>query len=727
MALFDGLSLALVIFAGVRAHRFFAAYVPKEAVAPRWLTSVGLLLVATFLVVDMLVWLTPAATLGPLESVHPSLTWPAVLIGMGLFFLGSRRARQSRATQGLSDRTRLRILDAIIASSLTSFTLREPDGTFVYLNETYANTMRSMGIDPDTLVGKKLDDVLPQAGSDQTSENIIESVVRSGTPRENYRFKPARIKDDRFFLANFIPIKNDAQQVQYVVTTNIEVTETWRMQRSIEEQKRQRQVLLDALPVNVSVVDESGRYEFANEALAKRFGTTSAAMVGSDFGVFLPEPHSGQMREHMAQVLQGETQQFELTMADPKGQIRETELTYIPRINDSGEVTGFVTLGVDVSEKRALERQLQQAQKMEAVGQLTGGIAHDFNNLLAVIMGNAELLARRLDASNKKLDAILTAANQGKELTHRLLAISRRQPLEMSSVDLDVLTTSVTELLRRAITESINIELDIVQGLWWVKANPSQLENALLNLAINARDAMPEGGKLTIRCENTTRGPQDDDNPTASADTEFVLLTVQDTGTGMTQAIRERAFEPFFSTKEFGQGSGMGLAMVYGFARQSGGFIQLNSVQGAGTTVKLYLPRSTEPPEPTTAQDTETPQGNGQTILLVEDEAAVRDLAVAMLESLDYCVLPCADAASARAILTSDQTLDLVLSDVVLPGGESGPKLAKEVSAVRPELSFVFMSGYAPESVAESGSFELALTKPFRRQELARVVAEALP
>ena len=193
MALFDGLSLALVIFAGVRAlpTDFFAAYVPKDkAVVPRWLTSVGLLLVATFLIVDMLVWLTPTATLGPLESAHPSLTWPAVLIGMGLFFLGSRRARQSRATQGLSDRTRLRILDAIIASSLTSFTLRGPDGTFVYLNETYANTMRSMGIDPDTLVGKKLDDVLPQAGSDQTSENIIESVVRSGTPERTTDSSP---------------------------------------------------------------------------------------------------------------------------------------------------------------------------------------------------------------------------------------------------------------------------------------------------------------------------------------------------------------------------------------------------------------------------------------------------------------------------------------------------------------------------------------------------------
>ncbi len=384
----------------------------------------------------------------------------------------------------------------------------------------------------------------------------------------------------------------------------------------------------------------------------------------------------------------------------------------------------------DITEMVAIEERLRQAQKMEAVGQLTGGVAHDFNNLLAVIQGNAELLAEGGGSENAMMQAVLRASRRGAELTHRLLAFSRQQPLQPQATDLAKLVGSMTGLLKRTLGETIEIETAAKHGLAQVMADPGQIENALLNLAINARDAMPEGGKLIIECQDARL----DEayvarNPEAVAG-DYVVLAVSDTGSGMSAEVQAQAFEPFFTTKEVGQGSGLGLSMVYGFAKQSGGHVTIYNEKGQGTTVKVYLPRAEVVARgEEESQSAAIPQGLGETILVIEDDADVRALAVHMLEGLGYGTISVADASSADAKLADGTMPDLVLSDVVLPGGISGPEFARTACETYPGLKVIFMSGYATEAVKRSGflsSDKVLLNKPFQRKQLAKALREAL-
>jgi len=384
----------------------------------------------------------------------------------------------------------------------------------------------------------------------------------------------------------------------------------------------------------------------------------------------------------------------------------------------------------DITERAWAEEQLRQAQKMQAVGQLTGGVAHDFNNLLAIVLGNAELLSGKVGEDDPKLQAVMRAATRGAELTQRLLAFSRIQTLQPQVIDVDALVGSMTSLLSRTLGETIEIETRLAPRLWNATADPGQVENALLNLAINARDAMAGGGKLTIECANAVL----DEayvavNPEARTG-DYVVLAVSDTGSGMSAEVQAHAFEPFFTTKEVGQGSGLGLSMVYGFAKQSGGQVTIYSEEGQGTAVKLYLPRAQGAAK---AEDVppseEVPQGRGERILVIEDDPDVRDLAVNVLGGLGYRVIEVADAASAHKVLADGQAVDLVLSDVVLPGGTSGPEFAAEARAAHPGLKIIFMSGYPAEAAKRNGfvgSDSVLLNKPFRKLELARALRDAL-
>jgi nitrogen-specific signal transduction histidine kinase len=393
------------------------------------------------------------------------------------------------------------------------------------------------------------------------------------------------------------------------------------------------------------------------------------------------------------------------------------------------------TVGQVITEKKTIEAQIQQAQRMEAVGQLTGGVAHDFNNLLAVIQGNAELLAEKIGSGERSMQAIARAAKRGGELTQRLLAFSRQTPLNPRPIQVADLLDGMNDLL--AVSLGASVTLEVVGGDCGcaAMADPGQVENALLNLALNARDAMPEGGKLTIRCANASFG--EDNLPTladgARAEAgDYVMLAVSDTGEGMTPEVIARAFDPFFTTKPVGQGSGLGLSMVYGFARQSGGFATIESVPGEGTTVSLYLPQA----QSTTATaDTVTsadvPGGQGERVLVVEDDGDVRAFTVEMLEGLGYHVLEAADAAAARQLLDAhgNKGVDLLLSDVVLPGGTSGPRFADEALARLPDLKVIFMSGYpADEHDGQAGEIggHALLSKPFQRRVLATALRDAL-
>jgi nitrogen-specific signal transduction histidine kinase/CheY-like chemotaxis protein len=391
-----------------------------------------------------------------------------------------------------------------------------------------------------------------------------------------------------------------------------------------------------------------------------------------------------------------------------------------------------------MAERSAAQTQVRQLQKMEAVGQLTGGIAHDFNNMLAIIIGSLDLAKRRLagDEHPKRASAIdnaTTGAQRAATLTARLLAFSRRQPLEPRIVDANKLVGGMSEMLRRTIGETIRVETVLAGGLWRVHADPQQIENAILNLAVNARDAMPAGGRLTIETANTEL-----DDAYARVHDEvkagqYVLLSITDTGTGMTQGIIDRAFEPFFTTKEVGQGTGLGLSQVFGFIKQSNGHIKIYSELNAGTTLKLYLPRHVGPdPDeapPARADEGALPRGHAsEIVLVVEDEPQVRRMSVDVLRDLGYTVVHASDASQAITKLESHPSVSLLFTDVIMPG-MTGRQLADTVRAGRPDMRVLYTTGYTRNAIVHSGVVDHDvhfLSKPFTVMALARKVREVL-
>jgi len=391
--------------------------------------------------------------------------------------------------------------------------------------------------------------------------------------------------------------------------------------------------------------------------------------------------------------------------------------------------------------KRA-EESLRQAQKMEAVGQLTGGVAHDFNNLLTVILGGLQRIGRQLPGLEsspavQRIERARSMALQGVEravtLTRRLLAFSRQQPLNPAPVDANKLLTSICEILRRTIGEAISLETVFAGGLWQAFADPNQLENAILNLALNARDAMPDGGKLTIETANCHL-----DEAYASSVTEpvstghYVLIAVTDTGGGMDKVTQERAFEPFFTTKEIGKGTGLGLSQVYGFVRQSSGHVRIYSELGEGTTVKIYLPRHADGPaaieEANFRVDVARAIGM-ESILVVEDEPTLRNHTVEMLRELGYRVTEASNAVAALEILDRGEHFDLMFTDVVMPGGINGRQLAEEVIRRRPGMKVLFTTGYTRNAIVHHGRLDPGvqlLNKPFSFEELGAAIRKVL-
>jgi signal transduction histidine kinase/CheY-like chemotaxis protein len=385
----------------------------------------------------------------------------------------------------------------------------------------------------------------------------------------------------------------------------------------------------------------------------------------------------------------------------------------------------------DITEEKRGENRMRQAQKMETIGQLTGGVAHDFNNLLQIIMANIDLVLRRVTDEDlrKRLGNAMVGAERGSKLTRQLLAFARRQPLRPEPVNLGRVVRDLTEMLRRTLGESIEIEETTTAGLWAAMADRGQIENAILNLAINARDAMPAGGRLTLELGNAFL---DDEYARSHEDVksgQYVMVAVSDTGTGMPKEVIERAFDPFFSTKPEGRGTGLGLSMVYGFVKQSGGHIKIYSEMGHGTTIRLYLPRSLEgEPLPYTGGETVT-AGHGEMILVVEDDDDVRSAVVSMISDLGYRTIEAAHGAAALEILQQARPIDLMFSDVVMPGELQGRKLGQAAQEIRPDLKIIFTSGYTENSIIHNGRLDegvLLLSKPYRKEDLARKFRQVL-
>ena len=405
------------------------------------------------------------------------------------------------------------------------------------------------------------------------------------------------------------------------------------------------------------------------------------------------------------------------------------------------EAFAYTKLRQEVVRRERTELALQQAQKMEAVGRLTGGIAHDFNNLLTAILGNVDLALRRLGDGDERLKRSLNSARQASEraasLVQRLLAFSRQHPLEVRAVDANKLVQGMSELLRRTIGETITVESVLAGGLWKTAVDPNQLENALLNLAVNARDAMPGGGRLTIETANTYL-----DEAYVAANTtdvssgQFVLIAVSDTGSGMNKEVIERAFDPFFTTKPSGSGTGLGLSMVYGFVKQSGGHIKIYSEAGEGTAIKLYLPRLMDENqvEPWSPPEHAGERKNGaddrpDQILLVEDDEEVNRFSSEVLREEGYHVISTHDAAAGLRLLDANPDIKLLFTDVVLPGGMNGRQLADEALRRRPNLRVLFTTGYTRNAIIHHGRLDAdvdLLTKPFTSDALAKKVRQIL-
>jgi PAS domain S-box-containing protein len=403
----------------------------------------------------------------------------------------------------------------------------------------------------------------------------------------------------------------------------------------------------------------------------------------------------------------------------------------IPERDAAGNVR-WLGIYQDVTEMKRLDDRLRQAQKAEAIGQLTGGVAHDFNNLLGIISGNLELLrdaVKERPELHELADGALTAVDRGAALTRGLLAFARQQPLDPKPIDINKLVTDLVPLLRRTLGETIRINFVGAEEPWQCEADDSQLQNAIINLAVNSRDAMPEGGELTIETANVSLDANYAEAHTELIPGDYVMLAVSDTGIGMAPETVAKAFEPFFTTKGLAGGSGLGLSMVYGFAKQSHGHVNIYSELGHGTTVKLYLPCIRNPQALGPELAPVAPARGHEKILVVEDDDAMRRLTCRLLTALDYTPVEAASGPDALIVLGNNPDVALVLSDVVLPGGMRGPQLAERVKAVRPDIKFVYMSGYTDNAIVHHGRLDPGaklLQKPFRRSALGDIIRGVL-
>ncbi|SHK57971.1 PAS domain S-box-containing protein [Bradyrhizobium lablabi] len=564
------------------------------------------------------------------------------------------------------------------------------------------------------IIGPQIEQVM-RGGGATWHENQLVPVTRHGRLEQVY------------WTYGYSPIDED-DGIGGVLVVCRDVTEDYLAAVKLRERSRIWNVTQDMLVI----VDRNGVWRTVNPAWTRTFGWSEAELLNRT-SEWLEHPDDGGLtRMDVGHLIQGNlTVRFEGRFRHKDGSYRWLSWTGVPDQDRIFAVARDVTVEKAAAERlKATEEALRQSQKMEAVGQLTGGIAHDFNNLLTGIVGSLDLLQTRLDQGRTEnvaryIDAAMTSANRAAALTHRLLAFARRQPLIPKGVDVNQLIVSLEDLLRRTIGETIDLQIAAAADLWWTLCDPNQLESALLNLAINARDAMPEGGTLTIATSNVRLDSVTADTPALSPG-DYICVEVTDTGVGMSAEVAARAFDPFFTTKPIGQGTGLGLSMIYGFARQSNGHATIDSRVGQGTSIRLYLPRhqgGVAAPLGSAARTTEH-AFTGETVLVVEDEPTVRGVILEMLQDQGFRTLEAVDGPSGLRVLRTSARIDLLVTDVGLPG-ISGRQLADQARETRPGLKILFMTGYAESAAVSQGFLQAGMemiTKPFELDNLARKI-----
>jgi PAS domain S-box-containing protein len=622
-----------------------------------------------------------------------------------------------------------------VDASPSGILMTDGAGTIVLVN---TETERMFGYGRDELLGQPVEMLVPAALRGRHSEHRLGFMARSEARRMVAGRELRGLRKD----GTEFPVEIGLNPIHtpsglLVLGTVVDVTESRKAQEELRDSGRMARGIIDTALDAFVQMDEKGIVVDWNPQAEAIFGWPRAEAIGRPVvDLIVPERYRAAHADGLGRFLRsGESailgRRFEIEALRRDGQEFKIEVSVTAlRRRDGYVFNAFVR---DLTEKIAADEHLRQAQKMETVGQLTGGIAHDFNNILTVITGTIEILEDGV-AGDPGLVAIARmideAAVRGAELTQRLLAFARRQPLQPRTTDINTLIVDAAKLLRPTLGEHVEIESAFEDDAWPALVDPSQLTAALLNLALNARDAMPEGGKLVLETGNVHL---DDSYARAHAEVAagpYVMIAVSDTGHGIPAAIRDKVFDPFFTTKGIGKGTGLGLSMVYGFIKQSNGHIKIYSEEGHGTTIKIYLPRAGgQADEASVAQAAVAIEGGHETILVVEDDPLVRNYVAAQLGSLGYTALAAANATEALDFLDSVANFDLLFTDVIMPGSINGRQLADEAVRRRPALKVLFTSGYTENAIVHHGRLDpgvLLLAKPYRKSDLARMVRVAL-
>lgn len=656
----------------------------------------------------------------------------------GTAYLMPESQGQLRLTGSLERRhasERAAILDALS----TQIALLDAEGYIVAVNEGWRRFGVENGLSDDYVTtGRNYLRICDEAQgryADRAGEVAagIRAVISGASNRFTLEYPCHSRQKQRWFTVTVTPLEETAPRG--VVVMHVDISKRVQAQQRAEELSKRLERLIDQASVGI-LLHRNFVPILANRAVARLFGYDDPADIialGNIGPLFAEDERSRVQDYNVARLKDGTAPELYRVRGNRRDGAKLVLENRAFTIN-WGDGMAVCAMFTDITDSLETEEYLRQSQRMDAIGQLTGGVAHDFNNILTVILGNAEVLSESLadDRSLQNLaDMIARAAERGAELTARLLAFARKQPLDPAPTDVNELIVNLDGMLRRTLGEHIHIELALGPDLQRAMIDRGQLENAILNLCLNARDAMPEGGRLTVETENAFLDAAPDRPHDEISPGEYVLIAISDTGTGMEPDILERAFEPFFTTKDVGKGSGLGLSMVYGFAKQSNGHVKISSGPGTGTSVRLYLPRAMADQASATGTGAACAlvEGGNEHILVVEDEQFVRGHVTAMLRGLGYRVTQAATGPKALEFIKQTSDIDLLFTDIVMPGGMTGHDLAETVTQMRPTIKVLFTSGYAEESAIHGCRLAAGwqmLRKPYKRQELAAKVRLAL-